>query len=255
MLPTHRPPTHPGEMLLKELLEPRGVSQVEAARRMNIPFQRLNAIVKGRRGLSPDTALHEVHWHGEADLAVLSSGPHGPFEPAFSHRGCPAAWGPAARGVMRWRSGHENTASLADQPRRLAFARRTRLQPPRLGEPAVRLLPRPPGRWPLGGGALGVCPVSWGERCLQPEWPPGGAAARSNGRLRHLPPTETRVHGERSLPGVSLRDDGRRDLPGRFRARLAGTVAVGVLRVARRRVLPDEQGGCLDLSQGRPTGR
>jgi plasmid maintenance system antidote protein VapI len=34
MLPTNRPPTHPGEMLLKEFLEPLGVSQVEAARRM-----------------------------------------------------------------------------------------------------------------------------------------------------------------------------------------------------------------------------
>lgn len=57
MLPTHRPPTHPGEMLLKEFLEPLGVSQVEAARRMRIPFQRLNAIVKGRRAVSADTAL------------------------------------------------------------------------------------------------------------------------------------------------------------------------------------------------------
>src|ERR1700676_168120 len=57
MLPTNRPPTHPGEMLLKEFLEPLGVSQVEAAKRMNIPFQRLNAIVKGRRGVSADTAL------------------------------------------------------------------------------------------------------------------------------------------------------------------------------------------------------
>ena len=57
MLPTHRPPTHPGEMLLEEFLEPLGVSQVEAANRMNIPFQRLNAIVKGRRGVSADTAL------------------------------------------------------------------------------------------------------------------------------------------------------------------------------------------------------
>ena len=57
MLPTSRPPTHPGEMLLKEFLEPLGVSQVEAAARMNIPFQRLNAIVKGRRTVSADTAL------------------------------------------------------------------------------------------------------------------------------------------------------------------------------------------------------
>ncbi len=57
MQPTHRPPTHPGEMLLKEFLEPLEASQVEAARRMNIPFQRLNAIVKGRRAVSADTAL------------------------------------------------------------------------------------------------------------------------------------------------------------------------------------------------------
>ena len=57
MLPTHRPPTHPGEMLLKEFLEPLGVSQVEAATRMGIPFQRLNGIVNGRRAVSADTAL------------------------------------------------------------------------------------------------------------------------------------------------------------------------------------------------------
>ena len=57
MLPTNRPPTHPGEILLKEFLEPLSVSQVEAAKRMNIPFQRLNAIVKGRRAVSADTAL------------------------------------------------------------------------------------------------------------------------------------------------------------------------------------------------------
>lgn len=57
MLPTLRPPTHPGEMLLKEFLEPLGVSQVEAAKRMSIPFQRLNAIVRGRRAVSADTAL------------------------------------------------------------------------------------------------------------------------------------------------------------------------------------------------------
>ena len=57
MLPTHRPPTHPGEMLVKEFLEPLGVSQAEAAQRMGVPFQRLNAIVRRRRGVSADTAL------------------------------------------------------------------------------------------------------------------------------------------------------------------------------------------------------
>lgn len=57
MLPTNRPPTHPGEMLLKEFLEPLGVSQSDAAARMQIPFQRLNAIVNGRRAVSAETAL------------------------------------------------------------------------------------------------------------------------------------------------------------------------------------------------------
>ena len=57
MQPANRPPTHPGEMLLKEFLEPLGVSQVDAAARMKIPFQRLNAIVNGRRAVSAETAL------------------------------------------------------------------------------------------------------------------------------------------------------------------------------------------------------
>jgi addiction module HigA family antidote len=57
MLPSHRAPTHPGEMLLAEFLEPLGVSQVEAAQRMGVSFQRLNAIVKGRRAVTADTAL------------------------------------------------------------------------------------------------------------------------------------------------------------------------------------------------------
>jgi antitoxin HigA-1 len=52
----HRPPTHPGEMLQKEFLEPLGVAQAEAARRMHIPVQRLNAIVRGRRPVSAETA-------------------------------------------------------------------------------------------------------------------------------------------------------------------------------------------------------
>ena len=76
MLPTHRPPTHPGEMLLKEFLEPLGVSQVEAANRMNIPFQRLNAIVRGRRSVSADTALlfeGLTHWDAEIRLSLQAT--------------------------------------------------------------------------------------------------------------------------------------------------------------------------------------
>jgi addiction module HigA family antidote len=57
MQPTHRPPTHPGEMLLKEFLEPLGVSQTDAAVRMRISCERLNAIVKGHRAASADMAI------------------------------------------------------------------------------------------------------------------------------------------------------------------------------------------------------
>ena len=76
MLPTHRPPTHPGEMLLKEFLEPIGVSQVEAAKRMKIPFQRLNTIVRGRRAVSADTALlleALTRWDAQIWLALQAN--------------------------------------------------------------------------------------------------------------------------------------------------------------------------------------
>ena len=56
-LPTHRPPTHPGEMLLEEFLKPLGVTQSDFAVRLGVSFPRLNEIVRGRRAVSPDTAL------------------------------------------------------------------------------------------------------------------------------------------------------------------------------------------------------
>lgn len=56
-VPTHRPPTHPGEMLLEEFLEPLGMTQTELAERIEVPFQRINSLVNGRRAVTPDTAL------------------------------------------------------------------------------------------------------------------------------------------------------------------------------------------------------
>lgn len=57
MIPTHRAPTHPGEMLLKEFLEPRKISQVRLAKKMGIPIQRLNTLINGKRGVTAETAL------------------------------------------------------------------------------------------------------------------------------------------------------------------------------------------------------
>ncbi len=56
-VPTDRPPTHPGEMLLEEFLEPLGMTQTELAERIEVPFQRINSLVNGRRAMTPDTAL------------------------------------------------------------------------------------------------------------------------------------------------------------------------------------------------------
>jgi addiction module HigA family antidote len=56
-IPTHREPTHPGEMLLKEFLQPMGMSQQDLARQIRVPFQRVNELVNRRRGITPATAL------------------------------------------------------------------------------------------------------------------------------------------------------------------------------------------------------
>jgi addiction module HigA family antidote len=56
MLPENRIPTHPGEILLEEFLVPLGLSQVAFARHIGVPVQRINEIVRGKRGVTPDTA-------------------------------------------------------------------------------------------------------------------------------------------------------------------------------------------------------
>ena len=51
------PAIAPGEILLEESLKPKGIGQVEAARRLGISLNRLNEIVLGKRGITADTAL------------------------------------------------------------------------------------------------------------------------------------------------------------------------------------------------------
>ena len=57
MLPKHRKPSHPGEILLQEFLEPMGLSQVELARRMAVPVQRVNTLINGKRDITAETAI------------------------------------------------------------------------------------------------------------------------------------------------------------------------------------------------------
>ena len=56
MIPTHRIPTHPGEILREEFLKPLGLTQVALAAHLEIPLQRINELVLGKRGVTPQTA-------------------------------------------------------------------------------------------------------------------------------------------------------------------------------------------------------
>ena len=57
MMPKHRPPTHAGEILLEEFLKPLDLTQVQAAEKMGISLNRLNELIRGKRGVTADTAL------------------------------------------------------------------------------------------------------------------------------------------------------------------------------------------------------
>lgn len=63
-IPTDRPPTHPGEMLREEFLIPLDLTQKELADAIRVPYQRINEIVGGRRGVTPSTALRLSKYFG-----------------------------------------------------------------------------------------------------------------------------------------------------------------------------------------------
>lgn len=56
-IPTHRAPIHPGEILQEEFLKPLQLTQRELADGIRVPYQRINELVNGRRGVTPSTAL------------------------------------------------------------------------------------------------------------------------------------------------------------------------------------------------------
>ena len=63
-IPTHRAPTHPGEMLLEEFLKPMDITQRELAEAIHVPYQRINELINGRRGMTPSTALRLAKYFG-----------------------------------------------------------------------------------------------------------------------------------------------------------------------------------------------
>ncbi len=63
-IPTNRAPTHPGEMLLEEFLRPMKITQKQLADAIHVPFQRVNELVNGKRGITPSTALRMSIYFG-----------------------------------------------------------------------------------------------------------------------------------------------------------------------------------------------
>ena len=63
-IPSHREPTHPGEMLREEFLLPLGITQRDLASAIRVPYQRVNEVVRGRRGVTPSTALRLSKFFG-----------------------------------------------------------------------------------------------------------------------------------------------------------------------------------------------
>ncbi len=57
MIPKNRQPTHPGEILLEEFLRPKEISQLELAKSIGVPIQRINTLINGKRGVTPETAI------------------------------------------------------------------------------------------------------------------------------------------------------------------------------------------------------
>ena len=63
-IPTDRAPTHPGEMLVEEFLAPMNITQRELAQAIHLPYQRVNELVNGKRGVTPSTALRLARFFG-----------------------------------------------------------------------------------------------------------------------------------------------------------------------------------------------
>jgi antitoxin HigA-1 len=78
-------PTHPGEILLTEFLEPMGISQYRIAKVIDVPARRINEIVHGKRGISADTALRLSRALGLTDMFFINMQAHYDAEIARAH--------------------------------------------------------------------------------------------------------------------------------------------------------------------------
>lgn len=84
-------PIHPGDILAEEFLKPMRVSQSRLARAVDVPHRRINEIVRGKRGITPDTAMRLAAYFGTTsefwmnlqtgyDLRLLRSKKSAPYD-------------------------------------------------------------------------------------------------------------------------------------------------------------------------------
>lgn len=64
---TDREPIHPGEILREEFLKPLGITQLQLASGIQVPFQRINELVNGKRGVTPSTSLRLAKFFGVSE--------------------------------------------------------------------------------------------------------------------------------------------------------------------------------------------
>jgi antitoxin HigA-1 len=71
-IPKYRPPFHPGEILLKDFLEPMGITQRQLADALHVPYQRVNELINQKRGITPSTALRLSKFFGNGSSFWLN---------------------------------------------------------------------------------------------------------------------------------------------------------------------------------------
>jgi len=64
LMPNSLPPIHPGETLRQDVLDPLNMSVNQLAKALGVDSARLNEIVRGRRGITADTALRLARYLG-----------------------------------------------------------------------------------------------------------------------------------------------------------------------------------------------
>ena len=65
-IPKKRAPSHPGDILLNDFLAPMGVSQRQLSESIHVPYQRVNELINGKRGITPSTALRLSAFFGNS---------------------------------------------------------------------------------------------------------------------------------------------------------------------------------------------